>query len=118
MALPCTRISQPNPDHTDVRALYSRVRTNADNNTSAAGVKYRHIEPSLNAPWHASVRSHVGALVGTDDLGDLVLDLFTGSSPLPLMITTAPESDVSLLLRRRGHYPATSYREEQQKDVA
>jgi hypothetical protein len=42
-------------------------------------VKYRVIVPSAHAPWHASIRNHVGALVGTDDLGDLVLDLLTGS---------------------------------------
>jgi hypothetical protein len=28
---------------------------------------------------HASMRNHVDALVGTDDLGDIVLDLLTGS---------------------------------------
>jgi hypothetical protein len=42
-------------------------------------VKYRLFEPSTHAPWHASIRSHVGALVGTDDVGDLVHDLLTGS---------------------------------------
>jgi hypothetical protein len=42
-------------------------------------MKYRLIEPSAHTPWHASMRNHVGALVVTDDMGDLVLDLLTGS---------------------------------------
>jgi hypothetical protein len=42
-------------------------------------VKYRLVEPAAHAPWHASMRNHVGTLVGTDDLGDLVHDLLTGS---------------------------------------
>jgi hypothetical protein len=42
-------------------------------------VKYRLVEPSAHAPWHASIRIHVRELVGTDDLGDLVLDLLTRS---------------------------------------
>jgi hypothetical protein len=42
-------------------------------------MKYRLIEPPAHAPWHALMRNHVGALVGTNDLGDLVLDLLTGS---------------------------------------
>jgi hypothetical protein len=42
-------------------------------------VTYRVIEHLAHAPWHTSVRNHVGAFVGTDDMGDLVLDLFTGS---------------------------------------
>jgi hypothetical protein len=54
-------------------------RTSADNDYQAAPVKYRLVEPSAHAPWHASMRNHVGTLVGTDDLGDLVLDLLTGS---------------------------------------
>jgi hypothetical protein len=36
-------------------------------------MKYRLIEPSAHAPWHASMGNHVGALVGTNDMGDLVL---------------------------------------------
>jgi hypothetical protein len=42
-------------------------------------VKYRLVEPSAHAPWYASMRNHVAAIVGTDDLGDLMLDLLTGS---------------------------------------
>jgi hypothetical protein len=42
-------------------------------------VKCRLVEPSIHAPWHATIRNHVGALVGTDELGDLMLDLLTGS---------------------------------------
>jgi hypothetical protein len=39
-------------------------------------MKYQLIEPSAHAPWHASMRN----LVGTNDImGDLVLDLLTGS---------------------------------------
>jgi hypothetical protein len=49
-----------------------------DNDHQASLVKYRLVEPSVHAPWHASMRNHVGALVGTDDLGYLVLDLLTG----------------------------------------
>jgi hypothetical protein len=45
-------------------------------------VKYRLVEPAAYAPWHASIRNHVGTLIGTDDLGDLVLDLLTGSLAL------------------------------------
>jgi hypothetical protein len=42
-------------------------------------MKYRLIKPSAHALWYASMRNHVGALVTTDDLGHLVLDLLTGS---------------------------------------
>jgi hypothetical protein len=42
-------------------------------------VKYKLIKPSAHAPCHALMRNYVGALVGTDDMGDLVLDLFAGS---------------------------------------
>jgi site-specific recombinase XerD len=42
-------------------------------------VKYILIKPSAHALWHASTRNHVGALVGVDDLGDLVLAILTGS---------------------------------------
>jgi hypothetical protein len=42
-------------------------------------MKYGLIGPSADAPWHASMRNHVGALVGTDDVDDLLLDLLTGS---------------------------------------
>jgi hypothetical protein len=72
---PTARTSAPIPRH---------VRTSADNEYPAALVKCRLIEPSARAPWHASMRNHVGALLGTDDMGDLVLDLFTG----PLAPTT------------------------------
>jgi hypothetical protein len=50
-----------------------------DINHSSTPVKYRLVEPSAHAPLHASMRSHIGALVGTDDLGDLLLDLLTNS---------------------------------------
>jgi hypothetical protein len=42
-------------------------------------MKYRLIEPSAHALWHTSMRNHVRALFGTDDMADLVLDLLTGS---------------------------------------
>jgi hypothetical protein len=50
-----------------------------DNNALIAHVKYRFIEPAAHAPWHASMRHNAGALVSICDLGDLVLDLLTGS---------------------------------------
>jgi hypothetical protein len=65
---PTTRTSVPISRH---------VRTTADNDHSAVPLKYRLIEPSAHAPWHALMRSHVGVLVGTDDLSDLVLELLT-----------------------------------------
>jgi hypothetical protein len=67
---PINRRSAPIPLH---------ARTSADNDHQAPPVKYRLLEPAAHAPWHALMRNHVGALVGTDDLGDLVLDLLTGS---------------------------------------
>jgi hypothetical protein len=40
---------------------------------------YQLVERAAHSPWHASMRNHVVALGGTDDLGDLVLDLLPGS---------------------------------------
>jgi hypothetical protein len=71
---PTDRTSAPKPRH---------VRTSADNDHQTALVKYRLVEPSAHAPCHASMRNHVGALVVTVDLGDLVLDLLTGSLARP-----------------------------------
>jgi hypothetical protein len=42
-------------------------------------MKYRLVELEAHAPWHASMLNHVGALIGINDLGDLVLELLTGS---------------------------------------
>jgi hypothetical protein len=42
-------------------------------------VKYKLIEPSTHGPWHASMLNHVRGLVGTDGMGDFVLDLLIGS---------------------------------------
>jgi hypothetical protein len=67
---PTGRTSAPIPRH---------IRTSTDNDHHAALVEYRLVEPSAHVPWHASMRDHVGALVGTDALGDIVLDLLTGS---------------------------------------
>jgi hypothetical protein len=68
---PTNRTSATKPLH---------ARTSADNNHKAAPVKYRLVKPAAHAPRHASMRNHVvGALVGTDDLGDLLLELLTGS---------------------------------------
>jgi hypothetical protein len=71
------------------------VQTSADNDHQTAHVKYRLVEPSAHAPWHASMRNHVGALVGMDALGDLALDLLTGSLAPTTYTTTTPECHVS-----------------------
>jgi hypothetical protein len=55
------------------------VRASADNDHPAAPVKYQLIKPSAYDPWHASMRNHGDVVVETDDVGDLVLDLLTGS---------------------------------------
>jgi hypothetical protein len=39
----------------------------------------RLIKPPAHSLWYAYVRDHVGALLGTDNMGDLVLNLLTGS---------------------------------------
>jgi hypothetical protein len=79
MVLPNTWNAPPNTDRPDVRAHTS---TRPDNDQQATHVKHRLVEPAAHAPWHASMCNHVGALVGTDDVGNLVLDLLTGSLAL------------------------------------
>jgi hypothetical protein len=57
------------------------------------------------------MRDHVGALVGTDDMRDLVLDLLTGS----LALTTYNKYGTGMrrftvFLQRRRNYPTRGYR--------
>jgi hypothetical protein len=53
------------------------------------------------------MRNHVSALVGTDDMGDIVLDLLIGSilSPPPPTTTMSPECDVSRFFATKKESP-------------
>jgi hypothetical protein len=79
MDLPNAMNAKPGPNYPYVRDPANLARTRTDNNTPAAPVKYRLIEPLAHAPWHTSMRTHVGELIGTSDMSDLVLDPLTGS---------------------------------------
>jgi hypothetical protein len=83
---PTARTSSPRPRH---------VRTSADNDHTAAQVKYRLIEPSTYAAWHASMRNHVAALVGTDNLASSCSTSSPAPSSPPPTATTAPGCDDS-----------------------
>jgi hypothetical protein len=56
------------------------------------------------------MRNHVGALVGTDNMGDLVLDLLTGSlAPTTCNNYGTGIVTINIFLRRRRYHPATCY---------
>jgi hypothetical protein len=90
--------------------LTNRTSAPRPQHTKTSHVKYRLVEPTAHTPWHASMRNHVDALVGTNDLGDLVLDLLTGSLPTTYNNYGTGNSTFYGFLQRRRDHPTRGYR--------